>query len=958
MESLAYLHLALAYETSEPSEFEIELEQMEERGLQAEISNEISSIFSLPRIQLIPKFVPSFKLNFLVRIKAIALALVLILSSSVCALLVRGNYGKEVVILQNNLKQLGYFPKNVPSTGYFDGVTEASVDKFQKANGLVVDGKVGVNTRKSLNKALHTSHKNLNKVSRTPILKLGSKGEQVVELKHRLFTLKYLASFDDNTKGNFKFSNIFNPETEKAVKKFQKDKNLKIDGIVGVKTNEALLEAGWPSTLSGRALFNRGLKQRDFIDALLDYNEAIKRDKNIAEAYFRRGMLYADAGEFAGIDRDINKASNDFTEAIKINPDYVEAYLERGIIHNEKKDWRSAIDEWTQAILIEPDNIAAYYHRAKAKEQLKNTKSAINDYIEVIKIKLKSEQDADLKKQLEQTIKNFQNNQVSPEFMLALSRGVASIKDELNRETIQLLLDNFDAKNTSKQNTFASTHYYRGLLFLKKGEQEEAKKEFDKAIDRQPNFTRAYYLRGITRSKQGDEQGAISDFKKYLQGDPEMEEAKKNSTYEREACFSQEIPKEYLETLESSVPLNAPAYLRRGKLRFLLGDYPGAKKDFQEVIKADPNLAADAYYQKGKVAAYEFYSDKDFKKAQEAKESFDEAIKRDPNLSEAYFERGYLKYNIIVKSSGIFADEETQKNRDTIFNKKTDAAWIDDSQNDFKQAIKINKSFAQAYYLMVVAERYRFRIQVEQVKQQTEQDIYHIKIEDVKNYNLSPTEINNLTEAIRSDIYFYSDFIGDARLIMKRAVCVELGNSKQDNKTKSVSIIPFNSKKEEIYYNKALDNYRKKEYKQAIENISQAIELNPDISDYYVIRGAAYYFDKHDNEYYKAAINDFQISSQLDPRLTPLTSIMPSIDIPEKTYSSSISHFLKGRIIENQDISKKNQGISQKEYHIALKYLPQADWIITPGAGGSQTQDTASSSSAQVPSKKCPKKCP
>ena len=95
MESLAYLHLALAYETSEPSEFEIELEQMEERGLQAEISKVISSISSLPRIQLNQNFVPSFKLNFLIRIKAIALALVLILSSSVCALLVRGNYGKD-----------------------------------------------------------------------------------------------------------------------------------------------------------------------------------------------------------------------------------------------------------------------------------------------------------------------------------------------------------------------------------------------------------------------------------------------------------------------------------------------------------------------------------------------------------------------------------------------------------------------------------------------------------------------------------------------------------------------------------------------------------------------------------------------------------------------------------------------------------------------------------------------
>ncbi|NMG11269.1 tetratricopeptide repeat protein [Brasilonema sp. UFV-L1] len=400
-----------------------------------------------------------------------------------------------------------------------------------------------------------------------------------------------------------------------------------------------------------------------------------------------------------------------------------------------------------------------------------------------------------------------------------------------------------------------------------------------------------------------------------------MEEATKMRDYPnssdiiseaREACFSQEIPKEYLETLKSSVPLEASAYLRRGKLRFLLGDYPGAKRDFQEVIKADPNLAADAYYQKGKVAAYEFYfaGSDDIKKAQEAKESFDEAIKRNPNLSDAYFERGYLKSKMSLKDK---------------FSTTEDVARIDNSQNDFKQAIKNDKIFAQAYYLMVVAERYKFRIQ------KGESDT--IKI--------SPTEINNLTEAIRSDIYFYSDFIGHNRFQMKRSLCVDLGNSKQDNTTKSATMIPFKSKKEENYYTIALGNYRKKEYKQAIENISQAIKTNPDISEFHLIRGAAYYFYKRNNE----ALKDLEASIKLDPRISPLTpSGVLNYQIIDTTYSSSISHFLIGRIKENQD--------SQKEYQTALSYLPQADWLYPQRGDPTQTQDTVSSRSAKVPSRK------
>ncbi|BAY66896.1 TPR repeat-containing protein (plasmid) [Calothrix brevissima NIES-22] len=1004
MEGLAYLYLALNYERLTKTEFDTKLEQTEDHVLQTEINNEDLSIVFSHQTQSNQKFVLNSKLKFLITMKPIALTLVFILSSPASALLVRDSSGKEVTTLQNNLKQLGYFPRKSLATGYFGKVTEASVYKFQKDNGLIADGQVGVNTRNSLNKVLHPSHKNIK--PHTSILQLGSKGEQVAELHYRLKMLEY---FNDTSKIRSNSKDItFDRETEKSVKEFQQDNNLKVDGIVGQKTNEALFEAIWPSRMSGRALFNRGLERGNFSDALVDYNEAIKRDKNLVEAYYRRGMLYAYAGinsaAAADINRDINKALNNFTEAIKINPDYVEAYLERGIIYNEQKDWKRAIDDWTQVILIEPDNTEAYYRRAQAQAQLKNIRDTINDYIKIIQIQLKSEQDTDLKKQIEQIIDNFQNNQINPELMLALSQGIASTsaadfflrreeygsydpdKDvkPLHQEAIkglknainnlkntksqnnltllyyyeflnQLLLDKFNTQIDTNQNTFVSNHYYKGILFLEKGKQQEAKNEFDKAIERQPNFTKAYYLRGIIRSKQGDNQGAINDFKKYLQGDPERKEAKKMRDYPnsnsliseaQEVCFRQEIPQEYLETLESSVPSDAPAYLRRGKLRFLLGDYPGAKNDFQAAIKADSKLSAEAYYQIARVAAYEFYSlieqpkpdfQQAFKQAKEAKDNFDEAIKISPDFSEAYFERGYLKYKITIKSNennGSDDEIKARRNiRDTIFSKTTDDVdWLKDSQNDFQRSIKIDKNFALAYYLIVVAERYKSRIQN---KQQTD---------DIVNYKLSSTEINNLTEAIRSDIYFYSEFIGQGRLIIKRAIYVDLENSQQDNKIKPMKITSLNFKKENGYYNLALENYRKKEYKQAIDNISKAIKLNPDITDYYVIRGAAYYFLKPDNEYNKKALNDFETSITLKSRPTMSISTVPPDAVPNITDSSSISNFLIGRILENQDIS-------QKYYLTALLSLPQVDWIIDKQQGGTdQAQKVKTSGGAQVSS--------
>ena len=66
--------------------------------------------------------------------------------------LIRGVTGDIVVILQNLLKTLGFFPNYVPATGYFGPITEASVKRYQKSRGIETTGTVGPITRAALNK--------------------------------------------------------------------------------------------------------------------------------------------------------------------------------------------------------------------------------------------------------------------------------------------------------------------------------------------------------------------------------------------------------------------------------------------------------------------------------------------------------------------------------------------------------------------------------------------------------------------------------------------------------------------------------------------------------------------------------------------------------------------------------------------------------------------------------------
>ncbi|MFB8791106.1 MAG: peptidoglycan-binding protein [Potamolinea sp.] len=63
-------------------------------------------------------------------------------------LVFQGSSGTDVTRLQNRLTALGVY--NGPITGYFGGLTEDAVIRFQQAKGLLADGVVGPKTKTAL----------------------------------------------------------------------------------------------------------------------------------------------------------------------------------------------------------------------------------------------------------------------------------------------------------------------------------------------------------------------------------------------------------------------------------------------------------------------------------------------------------------------------------------------------------------------------------------------------------------------------------------------------------------------------------------------------------------------------------------------------------------------------------------------------------------------------------------
>jgi len=62
----------------------------------------------------------------------------------------QGSTGYNVRTIQTELRNRGFFPRNVSSTGYYGSITKRAVMNFQRANGLRADGVAGPSTLRAM----------------------------------------------------------------------------------------------------------------------------------------------------------------------------------------------------------------------------------------------------------------------------------------------------------------------------------------------------------------------------------------------------------------------------------------------------------------------------------------------------------------------------------------------------------------------------------------------------------------------------------------------------------------------------------------------------------------------------------------------------------------------------------------------------------------------------------------
>ena len=149
----------------------------------------------------------------------------------------KGWTGDEVRKLQSALIAKGYSCGSSGVDGSFGSDTDAAVRKFQKENGLEVDGIAGPKTQA----ALYGSGGGSLASSSYPCK--GWTGDEVRKLQSALIAKGYSC-------GSSGVDGSFGSDTDAAVRKFQKENGLEVDGIAGPKTQAALYGSGGGSLAS------------------------------------------------------------------------------------------------------------------------------------------------------------------------------------------------------------------------------------------------------------------------------------------------------------------------------------------------------------------------------------------------------------------------------------------------------------------------------------------------------------------------------------------------------------------------------------------------------------------------------------------------------------------------------------------------------------------------------------
>lgn len=366
------------------------------------------------------------------------------------------------------------------------------------------------------------------------------------------------------------------------------------------------------------------------VDEIERLTRAIDLDPKNAEAYFNRGIAYANKGE-------LNNAIADYDKAIELNPENLNAYLVRGSVHANRRELNKAIADYDKAIELDSENSTAFFVRGSAYAGKGEFDNAMADYDKAITLDSASP-DAYLGRGTVYLQKDEWDNAIA-DYDKVIELNPKSSATYVNRGTAYVKkgeLDNaiIDYNKVIELSPESPDGYFNlGSVYVKKERWDMAITNINKAIELAPKDPTAYFHRGTTYAKKGELDNAITDYGKAIELNPQYFDAYFNRgfTYSRKDELDNAIT-DYDKAIELN-PQHFAIYLNRGAVYAQKENWGNAIADFDKAVELNPQYLW-TYLNRGR--AY-------FKKGEwdNAIANYTKAIEFMPQNFDAYFNRGF-----------------------------------------------------------------------------------------------------------------------------------------------------------------------------------------------------------------------------------------------------------------------------------------------------------------------------
>ncbi|MCB9156050.1 MAG: tetratricopeptide repeat protein [Caldilineaceae bacterium] len=348
------------------------------------------------------------------------------------------------------------------------------------------------------------------------------------------------------------------------------------------------------------AYFNRGLlyaNQGEYTPAIADFDAAIAIDSAYADAYNERGLAYYWLGEYAtaienydtaielrpnnvrfytnrgdayGQAGEYSMALADYDAAISLDPAYAPAYNNRGYTYYLQEAYDDAVTDYNMALELEPNYLLAYGNRGDAYAALGDYEAAIADY------------DATL--------------ELNPQYGWVYARR-ADAYNELGNYA-QALADYNAAIAFDDQD--ADTYFQRALVHYNLDELEPEIADYTATLELDPTHTTAYYFRALSYLDLGEPELALEDFGSAIALEPD------NANFYIDRGYAHSLLGNHAQALADAdvgvelAPDNPVAWGNRADANGKLGNYDQAFSDFDRALELDPEHAV-AYLDRGKL---------------------------------------------------------------------------------------------------------------------------------------------------------------------------------------------------------------------------------------------------------------------------------------------------------------------------------------------------------------------